>query len=103
MVTDRASPTAAFDPKRAQGLNQGNRIWNFPLHGKQDEVGRALRRSIERYNPWDYSDSDIKGLIKSVQFGSMGLNKYDSGHLQQIGRQNKQNVEWVRQLLELGR
>ncbi len=72
--------------------------------GSQEQVGGALRRSIERYNPWDYSESDIEALIKSVRFGAMGRHKYDNG--EQICAQlsgNKQNIEWVRQLLELGR
>jgi hypothetical protein len=74
------------------------------IQGNQDAVGRALRRSIERYNPWDYSESDIKGLIKSVRFGAMGRLKWDNG--EQICAEiagNKQSIEWVKQLIELGR
>ncbi len=74
------------------------------IQGNQDEVGRALRRSIERYNLWDYSESDIKGLIKSVRFGAMGRQKWDNGETicAQIAG-NKQSVEWAKQLIELGR
>ena len=67
-------------------------------------MGGALRRSIERYNPWDYSESNIEALVKSVRFGAMGRLKYDDG--EQVCAQlnsNKQNVEWVKRLLELGR
>ena len=74
------------------------------IRGSQEQVGGALRRSIERYNPWDYSKSEIEALIKSVRFGAMGRLKYDNG--EQVCAQlnsNKQNVEWVRKLLELGR
>lgn len=74
------------------------------IQGNQDEVGRALRRSIERYNPWDYSESDIKRLIKSVRFGAKGRQKYDNG--EQICAQiagKKQNIESMKLLIELGR
>ena len=74
------------------------------IQGNRDEVGRALRRSIERYNRWEYSESDIKGLIKSVRFGAMGRLQYDNG--EQVCAQlagNKQSIEWAKQLIEFGR
>ncbi len=74
------------------------------IQGSQDEVGRALRRSIERYNSWGYSESDINTLIKSVRHGMMGRLKWDNG--EQICAEitgNKQSVEWAKQLIELGR
>ena len=74
------------------------------IQGSQDEVSRALRRSIERYNRWEYSQSDIATLIKSVRFGMMGRLKYDDG--EQVCAKiisNKQSVEWANQLVEFGR
>ena len=74
------------------------------IQGSQDEVGRALRRSIERYNSWGYSESDIDTVIKSLRHGIMGRLKWDNG--EQICAKlagNKQSVEWAKQLIELGR
>ena len=74
------------------------------IQGSQDEVGRALRRSIERYNSWGYSESDIDTVIKSLRHGIMGRLKWDNG--EQICAKlagNKQSVEWAKQLIERGR
>jgi hypothetical protein len=68
-----------------------------------NEVGRALRRAVERHQLWGYKQKDIDTMVKSLRFGKTSGGYDNQGQVCASLEGDKESIEFVKQLIERGR
>jgi hypothetical protein len=99
-----STTTAAEGPSpHALGEYIGWLIACDAIPGSYNEVGRELRRAVERHRLWGYTQKDIDTMVNSLRFGKTSGGFDNQMQICASLKGNKESIESIKQLLELGR